>query len=148
MSQSLLAVLALATGAMIPLQLAFNGQLGQSLRSTYAGAFYVFVVGLFAVAIIMVVANERWPRPADLANVPATAWLGGLIAAIYIVAVVFLVPRLGVGSTAVIIIAGQIIAAMVMDHFGAFGTPESPVTVARFGGASMVLFGAAIVKFA
>jgi len=148
MSQSVLAILALVTGAMIPLQLAFNGQLGQALRSPYAGAFYVFAVGLLAVAVVMILANERWPRPADLLAVPATAWLGGLIAAVYIVAVVFLVPRLGVGSTAVIIIAGQIIAAMAMDHFGAFGNAQNPVTLLRLGGASLVLLGAALVKFA
>jgi len=148
MSQSALAILALATGAMVPLQLAFNGQLGQSLRSPYAGAFYVFLVGLLATAVVMLLANERWPRPADLVAVPISAWLGGLIAALYIVAVVFLVPRLGVGSTAVIIIAGQIIAAMAVGHLGAFGNAENSITLLRFGGAMLVVAGAALVKFA
>lgn len=84
----------------------------------------------------------------DLAAVPWTAWLGGLIATTYIVAVVFLVPRLGVGSTAVLIIAGQLVTALALDHFGAFGAAQSPATLSRIAGAGLVLAGATIVRFA
>ena len=148
MSQTVLAILALITGALIPFQLAFNGQLGVALKSTYLGAFFVFLVGLITLFVLVLAIGERWPGPSDLAAVPWTAWLGGLIATAYIVAVVFLIPRLGVGSTAVLIIAGQIVAAMILDHIGAFGAAANPVNFARLSGAVLVLGGAALVKFA
>ncbi|MCG6883993.1 MAG: DMT family transporter [Silicimonas sp.] len=148
MSQSMLALLALITGAMIPFQLALNGQLGTALKSVYLGAFFVFLVGLLALAVLVLALRIGWPSPADLAEVPATAWAGGLVATAYIVAVVFLVPRLGVGTTAVLVIAGQLVAAMALDHAGAFGAAANPVTLARLAGAAMVLAGAAVVKFA
>ena len=44
MSQTILAILALVTGALIPFQLAFTGQLGTALKSVYLGAFSVFIV--------------------------------------------------------------------------------------------------------
>ena len=78
---------------------------------------------------------------------PWTAWFGGIVATAYIVAVVFLVPRLGVGSTAVLIIAGQIVAAMILDRLGGFGAEAMPLTTLKLGGAGMVLLGAALVKF-
>lgn len=146
MSQSLLAFLAILTGALIPFQLAFNGQLGAALKSVYLGAFFVFLVGVLALFAILLTMRSPWPSLSDLSLVPWTAWLGGIIATAYIVAVVFLIPRLGVGSTAVLIIAGQIVAAMVLDHIGAFGAAASPVTPTRLGGAALVLAGAALVK--
>lgn len=148
MAQSTLVLLALLTGAMIPFQLAFNGQLGQALSSTYLGAFSVFLVGLVTLAALLVMMRETWPAASELAAVPWTAWLGGLIATAYIVAVVFLVPRLGVGSTAVLIIAGQLVTALALDHVGAFGAAATPATFARIVGAGLVLAGAATVKFA
>ena len=147
MSQSVLALLALATGALIPFQLAFNGQLGAALKSVYLGAFFVFLVGLVALLAILLVQRSAWPTLSELVAVPWTAWLGGLIATAYIVAVVFLIPRLGVGSTAVLIIAGQIVAAMALDHIGAFGATANPANLTKLGGAVLVLAGAGLVKF-
>jgi bacterial/archaeal transporter family-2 protein len=147
MSQTLLTVLALVTGALIPFQLVFNAQMGTALKSPYLGAFFVFVVGVITLALLAAAMQQRWPSGADLAAVPRTAWLGGLIATAYIVAVVFLVPRFGVGSTAVLIIAGQLITALALDHFGAFGSHPSPAGALRMLGAGLVLLGASLVKF-
>ena len=147
MSQTVLVVLALITGALIPFQLAFNGQLGTALKSAYLGAFFVFLVGLGTLAALLVAMRADWPGISDLAEVPWTAWLGGLIATAYIVAVVFLVPRLGLGSTAVLIIAGQLVVALALDQLGAFGAAPIPATFVRLVGAGLVLLGAAAVKF-
>ncbi len=148
MNTTTLTLLALATGAIVPLQLAFNGQLGTALRSPYLGALGVFVVGTLAVCALLVALRSPLPNLAEMRAVPVTAWVGGLIATAYIVAVVFLVPRLGVGTTAVMIIAGQLVAAMILDHFGAFGAVQSSLTWTKALGAGCVLLGAAIVKFA
>lgn len=67
MAQSTLVLLALLTGAMISFQLAFNGQLGQALSSTYLGAFFVFLVELVTLAALLVMMRETgrpcrtWP---------------------------------------------------------------------------------------
>ena len=147
MSQNVLALMALLTGALVPFQLAFNGQLGTALKSTYLGAFFVFLTGLVALFGIVVITGTRWPDRTDLISVPWTAWLGGVIATAYIVAVVFLIPRLGVGTSAVLIIAGQLVAAMILDHLGGFGAAPNPTTTLKLTGAFLVLAGAALVKF-
>lgn len=48
------------------------------------------------------------PTIGELAEAPPTVWLGGAIAVLYILDVVIVTPKLGLGSTAVLIIAGQI----------------------------------------
>ncbi|MEN0000455.1 MAG: DMT family transporter [Pseudomonadota bacterium] len=147
MNTTTLTALALLTGALVPLQLAFNGQLGTALRSPYLGALGVFIVGTITVAALLIMLRSSVPSLADLRAVPMTAWIGGLLATGYIVAVVFLVPRLGVGTTAVAIIAGQLVAAMILDHVGAFGAVQSSLTWVKLAGATLVLAGAGLVKF-
>ena len=146
MSQSLLTALAVLTGAMVPFQLAFNGQLGQALRSTTTGAMFVFLIGLLTLVAIALLTRAPLPDGPTLQAVPWTAWFGGLIAVAYIVAVVYLIPRLGVGSSAILIIAGQVLAALLLDHLGAFGMPQVRIDLPRLSGGLMVIGGAWLIR--
>ncbi len=143
----LLGLAAFVTGLLVPVQLALNGQLGQALKSAYLGAFFVFVTGVMAMGLVLVVSRTALPGPAALGAVPIPAWTGGIIATAYILSVVILVPRLGVGSTAILIIAGQITGALLLDALGAFGTTQVALTPTRMAGAAAVLAGAAAVRF-
>lgn len=143
----LLFLAAFATGLVVPVQLALNAQLGQSLRSPWLGAFFVFAVGLAAMAAVLVATRTGLPSPTRLAAVPPLAWAGGIIATVYILAVVLLVPRLGVGVVAVAIIAGQIVGALILDSQGAFGAPQVALSPARVAGGLAVLGGALLVRF-
>jgi transporter family-2 protein len=137
---------AFATGLVVPVQLALNAQLGQSLRSPWLGAFFVFAVGLAAMAAVLLATRTALPTPARLAEVPPLAWGGGIIATVYILAIVLLVPRLGVGAVAVAIIAGQIVGALVLDSLGAFGAPVVTLSAARVAGGLAVVCGALLVR--
>ena len=138
---------AFATGLLVPLQLAFNAQLGTALKSPLLGAFFVFVVGALATAAACVVLRTGLPTAAALGAGPRTAWAGGLIAPLYILAVGVLVPRAGAATTAVLIIAGQILGAALLDHLGAFGVPRIPLDSVRVAGILAVLGGAALGRF-
>lgn len=144
--QAILIAAAFATGILVPLQLALNGLLGTALKSATLGAFFVFVTGVAAMGAVLATTRTALPGPAALGAVPTVAWLGGIIATAYILAVVVLVPKLGVGTTAVLIIAGQVAGALVLDHLGAFGTAQVPVSPAKLLGAAAVIGGAALVR--
>jgi transporter family-2 protein len=53
-----------------------------------------------------------------------------------------MVPRIGVGSAIVLIIAGQLLIAAVIDHFGWLGVDNTPITWQRAMGMALVLLGA------
>jgi Ca-activated chloride channel homolog len=57
-------------------------------------------------------------------QVPKWNLLGGLLGALYVGMAVLSVPKLGVGTTIVTAIVGQIAISMVLDHFGLFGNPR------------------------
>ena len=142
----LFTIAAFVTGAIIPLQLAFNAQLGQVTRSPYSAGLIVFILGTFVFLILIAVDRTSLPRIDQLTAAPITIWFGGILAAIYIFAIVTLTPRLGVGTITMLILAGQIFMALLIDHFGAFGSPQHMISFQRVGGAILVLVGAVLVR--
>lgn len=137
----------LVTGALVPFQLAFNAQLGASAKSPLTAGFIIFAVGAVAFAAVLAVSRPSMPTVRELTEAPATAWLGGLLAALYILAVVTVIPRTGVGMTAVLIIAGQLLVALVLEHLGAFNAPRNDLTLAKLAGAGLVVSGVGLVRF-
>lgn len=146
MSQNLYVVAALVTGALVPLQLTFNAQLGQATRNAFSASLIVFLVGTLALAGIVIATRTALPPLDTLLAAPRTIWLGGLIATLYIVAIVVLTPRLGVGLTVGLILVGQLFAGLLLDHLGAFGNPRHALNLWRIGGFAMMVAGVAAIK--
>ena len=146
MSQWPLLLAALATGALVPLQLAFNGQLGGVTRNAFTASLIVFLIGAAVLLAIVIATRPTWPTAAELLAAPRTIWIGGLIATVYIVAIVVLTPRLGVGLTTGLILIGQITTALILDHFGLFGNPQQSLDGARAGGLALMIAGIFFIK--
>jgi bacterial/archaeal transporter family-2 protein len=137
---------ALMTGALVPFQLTFNGQLGGVTRSAFTASLIVFLVGALALTLMVAASRAALPAWSDLAAAPLTVWLGGLIATCYIVAIVVLTPRLGVGLTTSLILVGQLCTALVLDHLGAFGGMQHPFNAWRVGGLALMIAGVVAIK--
>ena len=87
-------LLAVAVGAALTLQIGMNAVLGRTLGSPLWGAVVNFCVGLVALVGCVLLLGVRL-TPGSVANVPAWAWLGGLLGAAYVASVTLLGPRLG-----------------------------------------------------
>ncbi len=137
---------ALTVGALIPFQLVFNAQLGTFTKSPYTAALIIFLVGAAVLGFITLFVRQPMPVLIEFIKAPPTMWLGGVIAVLYILAVVIITPKLGVGTTAVMIIAGQILMALLLDHFGAFGNPINAINWYRVVGAVFVISGVYLIR--
>ncbi|MEM7778269.1 MAG: DMT family transporter [Pseudomonadota bacterium] len=137
---------AFVTGAFVPLQLVFNGQLGGVTRSAFTASFIVFLTGSLVLAMIVAVTRPNLPSMAELVSAPRTVWFGGLIATGYIVAIVIITPKLGVGLTTGLILVGQLCMALALDHFGVFGNPQHTFSVGRAVGLAMMVAGIVAIK--
>jgi len=67
------------------------------------------------------------------------------LGAFYVTMSIILTPRLGASSTIGFIIGGQMIASVVLDHFGLLNLPTSPANLPKLAGAVLVVVGAIIV---
>jgi transporter family-2 protein len=58
----------------------------------------------------------------------------------------FVFPRIGAAYAVVLMIGGQCVAALVVDHLGLMGMPPDPITLQRVLGMAMVAAGAIVVR--
>ncbi|PJI92637.1 transporter family-2 protein [Yoonia maricola] len=146
MTQWYLVLAAFVTGAFVPLQLVFNGQLGGVTRNAFTASLIVFLTGALVLAVLVAVTRPSLPSVTELVQAPPTVWLGGLIATGYIIAIVVITPKLGVGLTTSLILVGQLCMALALDHFGAFGNAQHNLGIGRAVGLTLMVAGIVNIK--
>src|SRR5690242_19173857 len=67
-------------------------------------------------------------------NTPWPLYIGGFCGFSIILAAAFVVPRIGAGRAAALMVLGQGAAALVLDHFGLLGLSRQPVSLSRIAG--------------
>jgi transporter family-2 protein len=139
-------LLALAAGAMMPTQAATNNKMAMVVDSPVLSAFISFVVGTVALFAYVLISGIPLGNLAAAKTAPAIAWLGGLLGAFFVASAVTLVPRLGVAMTFSLIIAGQMLVTLVIDHFGLLGVPVKEVSLARVGGILLIAAGVVLIR--
>ena len=121
----LLGGLAVIVGALIPVQAATNAAMSRAIGSVAITSLALFAIGFVVVAAWAIVVREPLPSPETLRQVPVYGWLGGFIVASYVISITFLAPRLGVGNAIRLVVTGQIVAAVIIDHVGVSARPSS-----------------------
>ena len=141
--------LALIAGVAVPVQFAANTRLGGASGGPVTAAAISFFVGtaalLLVVAGILLVGRGESPAVPGLSAIPWWAWAGGFLGAFYVTMSIILTPRLGASATIGFIVGGQMVASIVLDHFGLLNLPTSPISLPKLGGAGLVVIGAIIV---
>jgi transporter family-2 protein len=140
-------VLALATGAGVAVMAVFNARLSGLLGGPFWAAAAQFSVALSVVLSVAFATRQTAPVTAGVGGAPWWIWTGGVFSATFIVVSTFLTPRLGVAVTLATIIVGQLVSALVVDHFGLFGGPIVRVSLARVAGVALLLAGITLVRW-
>jgi transporter family-2 protein len=138
-------VAALVSGAFAALQTPTNAMLARAVNSPLNAALISFAVGTFALLVLAFAVGER-PNPAAVRALPASAWLGGLYGAFFVTAAAFAAPRIGVAAFVAVLVAGQMMMALWLDHLGAFGLARQEITPVRLGGVLLILGGVLLVR--
>jgi bacterial/archaeal transporter family-2 protein len=143
---TVLLLIAIFIGALLPVQTGINAQLRTFLGHPITTALVSFGVG--AIGLLAAVLSLGIPVPLATAWSQSAwwQWTGGLLGAIYIAGAVVLAPRLGAGTLIAAVVGGQMIASLVLDHFGLVGFPEHPISGARLLGATLVILGVALIQ--
>lgn len=126
-------------GMAIGLQAPLASLIGQRL-GVLESVFIVHLGGLIAVAVLLLFIGGG--RLGHWQTVPPHAWLAGVMGVIAVGSTVFMVPRIGVAAAITLIIAGQLLIAATIDHFGVLGVVSKPVSLERLMGLALVLVGA------
>jgi len=141
-----LILLAIAIGFALPVQAGINAQLRVSLGHPITTAFASFLVGTLALGVVALAMRIPVPEARIAAQAPAWQWTGGLLGAAYIAAAVVLAPRLGAATMIASVVAGQMIASLLLDHYGLVGFAQKAATPGRMLGAGLVILGVRLLQ--
>jgi transporter family-2 protein len=134
--------MALLAGALLPVQAAMNAQVARSLQSVPLAALLSYLLGSFT--LIGLLLSRLTPAPDWRAIRTAPRWslLAGVLGVWYIVSSTLVLPRLGATLTLGLVVAGQAVAGLVMDHHGWLGVRRQ--RLGARGYAALALFLAAM----
>ncbi|WP_166482059.1 DMT family transporter [Scytonema sp. UIC 10036] len=133
-------------GAGLAIQMAWNARLRTSTGSPVLTTMIsVFVTLLSLVLLWISGATNRGSIPA-FNSVPKWAWFGGVFAAYYLVASLIAIPKLGAAVVFSLVIAGQMVAALILDSTGAFGVAQISLNTSRVLGTALLLIGVILIQ--
>ncbi|HYF22344.1 MAG TPA: DMT family transporter [Caulobacteraceae bacterium] len=135
----------LISGTLVALQAPTNAVVARAVNSPVNAALVSFAVGTAALLVAAFVLRVR-PDLAAVKGLPWWAWLGGLYGAVFVAAAAFATPRIGVAATLTLLVAGQLVMAAALDHFGALGVPRQEITPLRLLGLALVAGGVLLVR--
>jgi transporter family-2 protein len=138
-------ILAVIGGALLAIQAPTNAILGKASGSPIIAAFISFLIGTVALGAAVSVSSGKLFAPA-LKQVPWYAWLGGFYGAFFVAIAAFGAPRVGIGVLLTAAIAGQLAAALVLDHYDLLGLARHPITLSWGLGFALVVVGAVLVR--
>ncbi|MBV9344652.1 MAG: DMT family transporter [Gammaproteobacteria bacterium] len=142
----LLYLLAFGAGVVLIVQVGLNNTVRGALDSPLSAALVSFLVGSLTLAALLLATRTAWPVRAQWQAVPAWAWFGGVLGVYYIVSSIIAGPRLGAAVLLALIVLGQLLTSLLVDHYGWLGFPRHPLTVWRAGGAVLLFLGVLLIS--
>ena len=138
-------LLALLAGLLLPLQAGINSHLRTSLGHPLVATLVSFLIGTVAIAALMLGLRVSIPA-AGFRTGPWWNWTGGVLGAVYVLVTVVVAPRLGAATMIATIIAGQMLASLLLDHYGVAGYEPHAVNAWRVAGALLVIAGVILIQ--
>lgn len=139
-------ILAIVAGMMMPTQAAINNKLAANVGNPILAAFVSFFIGTIALFLYILATGIPLGNLAEAKNASLVAWTGGILGAFYVASSVLLVPRLGVALTFSLIIAGQMLITLVIDHFGLLGIATKEISLPRLLGVTLIIIGVVLIR--
>jgi transporter family-2 protein len=103
----------------------------------------VFIVHLggVAVSIFPLILFQGGGKLSHWRELPWYVFLAGAFGLIVLASVSFLIPRIGASSAIILIMVGQVIIGVILDHFGLLGAELQPITLPRVAGILVIFLG-------
>jgi len=140
----LLFAIGVLAGSLITIQSVLNSTLGQ--RAGYFGSVLILTLVSIAVLAVLIV---LFPSTADFRHLPGLSewhlYLGGALGVAILAAPIVVIPKIGATATLTALVMGQLLLALVVDHFGLFASPRIEADLPRLAGVFLVVLGAFLI---
>ena len=142
-----LLLLAAFAGAVVPFQSAINVNLGRGLGHPLWATLASLMVSILVLLPIILALRLPLPSLTFISKAPLWMWAGGAFGVCFISLALVLLPKLGASGFMALALAGQVVASMLLDHFGWFGLVERHVSLPKVLGALLLIAGVVLIQF-
>ncbi|MGO3723202.1 MAG: DMT family transporter, partial [Staphylococcus equorum] len=132
-----------------PIQTAINSALGQQINSSVMASLISFTVGTIVLFILTLIFNRSLklatftPREGRLKPI---YFIGGILGVIFVTTNIILMPHLGAALTTIIVMLGQMLMGVIIDHFGLLGTYKNKITKRKVFGLIAIMIGIILLR--
>lgn len=142
----LLGLAAFGIGTLSPLKAGIDSAFAE--HTTQAWAAMSSLVGALIIVLVAGFAAGQLSPPSSstLGQIPWYLWLSSLCAIAFLGGGIFVAPKLGAAYFIVLMIMGQVVMSLVLDHYGAFTFEQQSISWTKILGAAMVLAGVIVVQ--
>lgn len=142
--QAPLFALMILAGIAVPVMAAMNASLGRSLGNPLLAVTILCVVASCTAFVLLCLgppspSARTWPGS-------LTSYPGGVLFVLYIGAITYSAPRIGLGNAVFFVLLGQLACAAVIDHFGLFNSIASPISGKRAVGLMLMAIGVYLAR--
>lgn len=138
-------LMAALAGTAMALQGTFNTAAAKQI-GVAENTLIVHAIGLLTIGVVLLFGGGRGDF-SKFSEIPPYGWLGGILSAVIIFAVIAGMSKLGVGNATAVIILFQVAMALVIDSFGLFGAEKVPFAWIRLAGVVLLVVGTKLVFF-
>ena len=140
-----LVLLSAFLGVVLTVHLAMNGMVGAALNNARVGNAIFWCIGALT-AIVIGVTGWQSGAASGLASVNPLLLTAGAMGASLVFGIAYLIPRVGAGPFTYALLAGQIVSAMVLSHYGWLGSPRQPITPMGIAGVIVLVVGVILTR--
>lgn len=138
-------LIGILAGSMITIQSVLNASLGQ--RTGNFGSVLLLTIVSIAVLAVLIIG---FPATANFRHLPGPSewylYIGGALGVGILAAPILLIPRIGATATLTAIVLGQLLLALLIDHFGWLSSPKIEISLLRVVGVLFLLLGAFFLR--
>jgi len=137
--------LAMFAGALITLQTGANSRLKEALGHPMPAVIVNYILGIVSIVCYTVAIRAPVPSLERAAGAPWWAWIGGIFGAVYGVTAVILARPLGAATLTALVVTGQLVSSVALDHFGWIGFEIHAASWGRIAGCALMIVGLMLI---
>ena len=143
--KSLWIIIAFVSGAFLPIQAGINTRLSKAIESPVYASMISFLVGAIAL-VIYILFTQQHIAFSGIKTIPAYAWIGGALGAFYVTSIILAFPRIGPALTFGLVVLGQMVIAVILDHFNILVAQQHSINLWRILGVILIVGGVIIIR--
>ena len=141
------ALLAAGAGCCIALQASANARFRENIGGPWYAAYFSICGTILTATLYLIVTRPPPPSWEGLKQTEWWNWIGGPLGALIVLAGATLTRELGAAAFIALVVGGQLVCSMLLDHFALMGLKEQPITPGRLLGAVLVVAGVVCIKY-